>query len=105
MISGFFRHRSENNYYGTFLFLYAVAICINYFTPGLVRYSFFSLLLLLFLRSKDNAFWIAFFWCLIYAPGYLFHATDPNFSLPFVGVPGSGREVAYSEIIITLILL
>lgn len=105
MISRFSRHDPEKNHYLSFLGLFVLSVVVNYYSPAFIRISFFASLLLLFFRSKDNAFWLAFFWCLNYAPGYLFHATDPDFSLPVLGVPGSGREVSYLEIAVTLILL
>lgn len=105
MIEYFYKGTDDKNQYGLFIYLYILTVLINYYTPGIIRISFFVAILFLFFKSKNNAFWLAFLSCLIYAPGYLFHPTDANFCLPFFGLPGLGRDISYNEIVVIVIFL
>lgn len=105
MKTSFWYKTSDQNHYGLFILFYIFTILINYYTPAPVRVSYFLALLVFFYRSANNPFWIAFFLCLIYAPGYLFHNTDPNYGLPVFGFSGLGRDVGYDEVIVIVCFL
>ncbi|MBI1838105.1 MAG: hypothetical protein HYR91_12655 [Flavobacteriia bacterium] len=105
MTKNFFHETDDNNQYSWFLALYIFTVILNYFTPDIIRFSYYIVLLIVFFRSRNNGFWIAFFWCLIYAPAYLFNVADQNFSLPYFGLPGLGRDIAYTEILIIIIFI
>jgi len=93
------------NKYFKFFGLYCVIILVNYFTPGIVRVIFFSSLLIVFYKSKQNAFWIALFFVIQYAPGYLFNNIDAIYNLNFYRVPGSDRNISFNELSIVIMFL
>jgi hypothetical protein len=86
-----------------FTAIYLLTIAVNYFTPMTVRQVYFLVLLAVIWQSKDHPFWLAFVWCLFYAPGYLFLESDPEFSLPFVELPGLGRDIEFKEVVVALL--
>ena len=47
--------------YFEFLFFVAVTVVVTYFTSALIATAWYILLLVLYFRSKDEAFWLAFF--------------------------------------------
>ena len=94
----------ENQYYW-FFGLYIFTVILNYFTPDFIRIHYYLFLLVLFYKSVNNAFWLAFFWCLFYAPAYLFNVSDQNYCLPIFGLPGLGRDIMFTEVFVILILV
>jgi hypothetical protein len=86
------------NIYIQFLAFYAFIVFMNYFMPGIVRVIFFTSLLFFFFRSKNNAFWIALFFLIQYAPAYLFNPIDPVYNLNFYQIPGSDRSISFTEL-------
>jgi len=55
-----------------FLVLFLLSLCFVYFLPQAFSRIFFLLLLALFLLSKKDYFWFAFFFVLAQGPGYFF---------------------------------
>lgn len=82
-----------------FLGLFALSIVFRYFTPIFLGDIFFTSLLFVFLVAKQekNYFWVIYFWLLFNQPGYLFSAGGAG-ALPFISVPGLGREIFYNEL-------
>lgn len=99
------RSQNNDNFYLLFYFLFSVTLIVVYGLPGIVSYAYFILLLGVFFYSKAVTFWLAFFWCLIYAPGYLFNLADENHCLPFFALPGLGRDIAFTEVLTIVIFL
>ena len=93
------------NKYLQFFGMYALAILVNYFTPFPIRILFFSSLLVLFFRSKDDPFWIAFFYMIAYAPGYLFNDADVKYNLFLFTLPGSTSGFSLIEVFIPLVFI
>jgi hypothetical protein len=91
------------NVYFQFLAFYVFVVFMNYFMPGIVRILFFTSLLFFFFRSRDNAFWIALFFLIQYAPAYLFNPIDTLYNLNFYKIPGSDRNVSFTELTIVII--
>ncbi len=105
MFEFFPKNSDEKNNYGLFFGLYILTVLVNYYSPEVIRVTYFIGLLLAFYISKNNPIWIALFWCLIYSPGYLFNVADGKYSLPFFGLPGLGRDIAFTEILVLLIFI
>jgi hypothetical protein len=94
-----------SNKYVRLLVFYFLVIFMNYFTPEIIRVVFFTSLLYFFFRSKDDPFWIALFFLIVNAPGYLFNPIDPLFNLNFYKIPGSDRNISFNELTIIVIFL
>jgi len=77
----------DSNYSGKdishFILLYVGAIVSVYFLPNAIGYLYFGLLLILFWRSKKNAFWFMLFYFMLDPPYGLF-PEDFNYGLPFI---------------------
>jgi len=87
------------------LFVFFFAVFINYYSPQIFRQVTFIIFLILLFKTKDNPFWIAFFWLVVWAPAYLFNNSDPRFNLNFISVPGFPREFFYFEFVIIVALI
>lgn len=94
----------KNNYF-SFFFLFVSAIVVNYYTPTVLRTTYFIILLVSYYFSKNTSYWFAFFYCIIYAPGYLFNIADENHCLPFFGLPMLGKDIAFIEILVIVTLV
>lgn len=80
---------------------YFFVVLITYYVGGTFRDLTFALLFILFLRSEDNAFWIALFLIFKFSPGHLFSDLDVGHELPnFL----EGR-IEYSDFLVILFLV
>jgi hypothetical protein len=105
MLKKIMSESEDQNQYYWFFGLYIFTVILNYFTPDFIRIPYYLILLILFYKSVNNAFWIAFFWCLFYAPAYLFNVSDQNYCLPIFGLPGLGRDIMFTEVFVILIMI
>jgi hypothetical protein len=78
-----------------FILLYIGAIITVYLLPGIFAYIYFGILLILFWRSRKNAFWFILLYFMLDTPGDLF-PNDFNYGLPFV----NGVNLRYIEVFI-----
>jgi len=62
-----------------FVGLYIISIYIMYFTTKPIQLAFIIVLLLVFIRSKNNYFWLAFFFILFQAPAGIFSGGMSDF--------------------------
>ncbi len=67
--------------------LIAISIFVVYRFPITFKLPFFVLLLILYYRSKENYFWLAFFFILADAPGGFFPNADLHYGLHIVSSP------------------
>jgi O-antigen ligase len=86
----------------SFYLLYALSILSVYILPNYISYIFFSGILLAFLFSKKNFFWVAFILVIIDSPGGFFPFGDINYGIPMLKFPAL---VSYQEIFLYLALL
>jgi hypothetical protein len=93
------------NIYFRFIGFYFLVIFMNYFMPGFIRIIFFTSLLIFFYKSKDDVFWIAMFFVIQYAPGYLFNGIDAIYNLNFYRIPGSDRNISFIELSTVVIFI
>lgn len=79
-----------------FFILYFTTIIVVYFSNRIIADILFAGYLFFFFYSKKDYFWIAFFFAIMYAPGYLFNTLDASHrSLEF-----RGGQIGYFQLII-----
>jgi hypothetical protein len=81
-------------------FLYILCIVVRYYFPHALGNLFFYALLVVFYKSKNNSFWIAFFFILFNPPGYLFADYSLSNSLPKLSLTGSVSALYYHLVFI-----
>jgi hypothetical protein len=83
-----------------FFVLYAIAVVVVYKLPNIVAFIYFGLLLVLFWRSRKNAFWFLLIFFMVDPPGGLF-PYDYNYGLPFI----KGVNLRFQEVFIYVALI
>jgi len=86
----------------SFIGLFFISIVIVYLLPAPFKLPFFFTLIILFFNSKNNAFWLAYFFVLGQSNSFLFFGNQNN-TLTFLTL--MDRQISFIEIIYFVMIL